>query len=523
MIKHNEILLAGKKFIHFSLVTAMALYFGACGGSMDIVEVEKAGTGTELGAGLADKGGMEGVVQGTGVVQAITVPTGDTSSGSGSGVPVTVETGRFLRADDPVYKSLFFPADNGVTGTELYKYDLTGENVLNVWDINPGSDSNPKYLTEVSGKLYFSADNGADGRELWIYDGNTNMATIRNINPTSGAGSDPTFITELNGKLYFSGEINAAEGRELCYYDIASNAWGYVTNHIGNTLNPTGGSDPQFIKKQDGVLYFSADDGSATGRELYRYDPVNDADTGPVLVADIAVGSSDPVFMAEVNGKIFFRANNAMYGDEVFFYDSLTGVHNVVKDINVGSGDSFPMFLTEVDGVIYLGASSSGISELDLWKIDTTKIGNPAQLVSVFASGTGDSLPGFLTEKDGKLYFVANDGTAGQGDELFTYDIATHDMTSEDLALTPGFSSAPFWMIEANGMLYFGADDLLNGRELWKSDGENPSEIIGNFNNSAAPNHHFLPKGSWFSAPVGSGYYGAYPTWTHVGIIKTTW
>ncbi|MCW5207558.1 hypothetical protein VU11_02605 [Desulfobulbus sp. US2] len=29
--------------------------------------------------------------------------------------------------------------------------------------------SNPNYLTVVDGRLYFSADNGANGRELWAY------------------------------------------------------------------------------------------------------------------------------------------------------------------------------------------------------------------------------------------------------------------------------------------------------------------------------------------------------------------
>ena len=47
--------------------------------------------------------------------------------------------------------------------------------VILVEDINPGSDGsiNPFFrdFTEFDGKLYFSADNGASGQELFVTDG----------------------------------------------------------------------------------------------------------------------------------------------------------------------------------------------------------------------------------------------------------------------------------------------------------------------------------------------------------------
>jgi trimeric autotransporter adhesin len=57
-------------------------------------------------------------------------------------------------------------------------------------DINPGSaSSNPQFLTDVSGTLYFSANDGTHGTELWKYDG-TNTTLVADINPGT-ASSNP--------------------------------------------------------------------------------------------------------------------------------------------------------------------------------------------------------------------------------------------------------------------------------------------------------------------------------------------
>ena len=64
--------------------------------------------------------------------------------------------------------ALYFGADDGVYGEELWKYD--GTSVSRVTDINPGSDgSDLKDFTVFNGVLYFHADNGTDGDELWAY------------------------------------------------------------------------------------------------------------------------------------------------------------------------------------------------------------------------------------------------------------------------------------------------------------------------------------------------------------------
>ena len=56
---------------------------------------------------------------------------------------------------------LYFVADNGVTGRELWRSDGTAAGTVLVKDIRPGSGgSGPSNLTNVNGVLYFVADNG---------------------------------------------------------------------------------------------------------------------------------------------------------------------------------------------------------------------------------------------------------------------------------------------------------------------------------------------------------------------------
>ncbi len=507
-----------KTITKISLIAATALLWIGCGGSVAPEGAITAGDATG-GTNTALTAGNGGATTG---VQTEVVEASDPISASDMEEDDSpqIERGQLSRAGDPVIKSLFFPANNGATGIELYRYDLAS-NTVTFTDIRAGAaGSRPMFLTEVNGKLYFSANNGIDGRELWIYDGTTDTASIRNLNTIAGVGSSPRFITELNGKLYFSADDGTGEGRELYYYDIATNQHGYVYNHLLQTLNPgPASSDPRDLRVQNGVLYFSANEGTGFGRELYRYDPVNDADTGPVRIADVnpGVGNSNPVFMANIDGKIYFSADDGVTGRELWKYDSVTNQTAQVRDINPGPADSNPFFLTATNGVIFFTADNGNPAigpNMELMKYDTNldMMSTAADISLVFGS-----YPAYLTEMNGELYFGAYSevtvNSSGNikytGYELWKYNIAT-GVTSlvDDLAKGIFQDSGPFWITEANGMLYFGAQDSnLNGRELWKSDGVNQSQPTGNFNPGAG---HFLPNPVTYNFP--------YET-----IVKTTW
>src|SRR5207244_3448853 len=67
--------------------------------------------------------------------------------------------------------TIYFAANDGKDGSELWKTDGTKKGTVMVADINPGpGGSNPTYFMEVNGQILFVADDGTHGRELWKTD-----------------------------------------------------------------------------------------------------------------------------------------------------------------------------------------------------------------------------------------------------------------------------------------------------------------------------------------------------------------
>src|SRR5207248_6883299 len=94
--------------------------------------------------------------------------------------------------------TLFFSAYDGTDGQELWKSDGTVAGTVLVKDIYPGAyyptgyysspygphSSSPSNLTNVNGTLFFTANDGTHGSELWKSDGTTTgTALVKDINP----------------------------------------------------------------------------------------------------------------------------------------------------------------------------------------------------------------------------------------------------------------------------------------------------------------------------------------------------
>jgi len=158
---------------------------------------------------------------------------------------------------------LYFSADDGANGSELWRTD--GATTALVENIRPGSSgSNPAGFSQLAGRLYFEADDGTSGVELWRTDGTT-TSQVMDIN-TGPDGSHPGGIADelvvLAGYLYFA----ATDGT------TSVELWrtnGAVTELVRD-INPGFGSSPQGFARLGSHLYFSADDGATSGRELWR-------------------------------------------------------------------------------------------------------------------------------------------------------------------------------------------------------------------------------------------------------------
>lgn len=110
--------------------------------------------------------------------------------------------------DYPVYVGglYYFRAYSPSLGDELWCTDgASAANTRLVKDINSGSSySSPQNLTSFNNLLYFTANDGTNGYELWRSDGTTN-GTFMVADLIPGFGSSyPSDFQVLNGKLIFT-------------------------------------------------------------------------------------------------------------------------------------------------------------------------------------------------------------------------------------------------------------------------------------------------------------------------------
>ena len=362
---------------------------------------------------------------------------------------------------------LFFTANDGTHGEELWMSDGTQAGTQMVSDIRPGSfSSNPFYLTVFDGELYFSANDNVNGTELWKTDGtaagtvlvtetNTlssslpqlltvvdtvnverlffiardstghrdlySIDTNDNLTSHNVTASDLAFashLTDFNQQLFFEGRVDEVPGHEFFRFDPATNI--LHSYDIHPTL-PNAFIGP--MTAYNGELFFSARD-NVSGQELFKYSPTSDSVT---LVADISSNAANPRFLRVVNGLLLFIANGPS-GSELYSTDGTTMGTRQVADIDLSSED-VPLV---VGDYYFLGVEAAKLANngIELLRSDATTAIN--EFVTDLATGSANSSPEQLEAHGNVLYFTASDGTT---DHIWIYDGSTN---TAQVFQTPG-------------------------------------------------------------------------------------
>jgi ELWxxDGT repeat protein len=388
--------------------------------------------------------------------------------------------------------TLYFTANDGSSGVELWKSDGTSAGTVRVRDLRPGAPSSyPRSLTNVNGTLYFSANDGVAGTELWSTDGTiAGTALVKDIG-LGGAGSMPRYLTNVNGTLFFRAN-DGTNGYELWKSD-GTNANTVLMRDIREGY---GGSSPQYLTNVNGTLFFTADD-DANGRELWKSDGTV---AGTSRVKDVWAGanSSIPGPLTNVNGTLFFTADDGVNGRELWTSNGTSTGTRLVRDIFPSAGNSYPGNFENIGGILYFRASD-GVNGFELWKSDGTTAGTV--MVRDLNPGGGNSYPRFLESAHGKLYFSANDGT---GFKLWTSDGTTSGTVLAGTVVFNPIGTDPTYLMNVGGKLYFSAIDPLGeyGRELWVLE-------LDNFSPSSQPpigiqiSSSAIDENAGANAPVG--------------------
>jgi ELWxxDGT repeat protein len=381
-----------------------------------------------------------------------TVPTitRDILAGSGSSDP---------REFTDVSGSLYFAANDG-EGYALWKSEGaistrlgTVQATSKVRAIRQGATSTEiSELTDVNGTLYFAANDGVNGTELWKSDGTAaGTVLVKDINTTVGGSSQPRFLTAVGDTLYF---VASTQGNNFELWRSDGTTAGTVqVAELGAGL---AGSSPESLININGTLFFTANDG-VTGRELYRLSP---GSTGPQRL-DIAPGISNafPENLTVVNNTgLYFTAVTGANGLEIWKIGA-DGNPVPLREIRPGSFDSGAANLTAIGGDLYFTAFDSNFRN-QLWRIDTANADALTQLTSV----DGGSNPSNLVNVNGTLFFSASNGVSGR--QIWsTNGIAagTEARTNIDFD-----EVNPENLVDVNGVLYFTANDGESGNELWR-------------------------------------------------------
>ena len=418
----------------------------------------------------------------------------------------TNDYGTYANSSDPTelieYNGeLFFVANDGENGAELWKTDGTEDGTVMVADIADGEgyqypygtgpyQSAPSNLTISDGTLFFTAWDPDSGIELWKTDGTESgtvmvkdifEGTYTDSYGTYANSSNPKYLVDLDGTLFFSAYTNE-DGRELWSSDGTESGTVMVKDIFEGTYYYYGtygtygpyanSSNPSNFTVMDGELYFVAQE-ETYGAELWKTDGT---ESGTEIVADIAPGTVSSMdqysAMLVIDGTLYFSADDGTHGDELWISDGTADGTELVKDINEGSGGNLSYYagFIEFDDMLFFSADD-GVNGRELWRSDGTEEGTV--LVKDFYTGTDsygygyDSYPFYMEVVDGQLFISAKGSSTGR--ELWMSD-GTEEGTVLVVDTIEGSTGVyPNSLNVANGYLLFSgiADD---GRELWSLD-----------------------------------------------------
>jgi ELWxxDGT repeat protein len=360
--------------------------------------------------------------------------------------------------------TLFFSADDGSTGDELWKSDGTPAGTVPVKDLHPSGGSGPSFLCDVNGVLLFQAAHPDTGREVWKSDG-TAAGTVRltDIQPGGGTESVRGWFAVAGSRAYFFAESGG--GRRALWTSDGTEAG---TREL-RSLTPSSAGLGEALGLADGSLLFGASDG-VHGIEPWRTDGTPE---GTRLLRDIDRGlhGSQPRDMMDVGGGRVLFSRDVYGGMELWSSDgSETGTRRLpVEDLSVIGGVS-----QRVGGVRFFTASRTSGYLDELWRSDGTPEGT--FLLQTFPPDMDFITVQVEAELAGRAFFSAT--TPTEGIELWASD-GTREGTVRVKDIRPGSaSSRPYQLLTVGGTLYFTADDGVHGRELWKSDGSEAGTVL---------------------------------------------
>ena len=290
------------------------------------------------------------------------------AAGSGAGARAILEVGA---------STIFLAGSSGSNGVEPYAWN--GSAIVQLAEIAAGSASSLVPTTArrnsavSAGMLYFPANAGASGEELWRSNGSAaGTAPVIDLVPGSGS-SEPRQMTAISngaftGVLFVS---NLGSGSSIgTVHRSDGTAIGTVALGVRKSSDPgsemvvTGNAGAQI------ALMPAADDIDVVDRELWRS---NASLAGTARVKDIASqqGSSLPSTPIIAGSRAYLAAFTPANGFELFVSQGSAASTSLVNDLRPGPASS----LTQSDSAGEGRLEGIGLGESLVYFADTPGVG----------------------------------------------------------------------------------------------------------------------------------------------------
>ncbi len=446
-----------------------------------VVDV-KVGAGPEFTADVAALGDLLMLSVPSGFNDALWVydPLGNQGAGSAGPVREFVSGSDTSQAYGLVVLDgkLYFGADDGVNGIELWVHDPqanSGEGSTRiVQDIFPGiGNSIPRNLMVIDGCLYFSADD-LEGEAIWRYQPESDE--LDRLADIVTSEFHPGWAV-LGRRLYFS--AYSPGGFELQYYDLDVPP-GTGSVELATDMSSDFEGSPYKVTAVGDKIYFLSNVG-----ELWQFTPSANSANGEAKRIDIdAYGLNSIRAMMHMNGRLYFRGHSWEHGVELWEYEPIatedTGAFRRLSDINSGSAGSFPEQLTALNGKLYFIADD-GTSGVKLWSFDPTAADGQGD-VSLEAIWEGYSFRSSIYSlietplpTDGENVFVEVYGpSSGWSEEVWAFNTNRNVRSSNPFKIPGGAADLGASGVEdvtpLGGRLYFVANYQPIGHELFAID-----------------------------------------------------
>ncbi|RJU93914.1 MAG: hypothetical protein DWC00_07540 [Candidatus Poseidoniales archaeon] len=407
--------------------------------------------------------------------------------------PVSSYPGSFGGMQIIVDNVLYFSANDGIHGRELWAYDLTTDTTQMVADINSGeNNSYPGYWLVVvhDSIIYFDAGTEEYGRELWAYDTTTSAYwMVADINPQETSSQPGDDIEIVYGDTIYFSAFTFTYGTELWAHHPANNStWLVEDIHHGSSANS--GWYMNFIHND--VLYFTARD-LGNVHDLWAHNQVNGT-TWKVASFGMAPFTHPGLNMEYLVGDtIYFDVYDETHGRELMAYNLTTNTARILTDLAPGeaSGDPGVNMHILVGDTFYFDAF-----DMDLWAYS---ISNDTTWKVHQFSGTSPQSTVDPIVIDNQIFFKTNNGDPFTVLELWSHHLENGSTWMiENFSVPNGASSPNLGMLETiNGIVYFDAITPESGRELWAHDSFDGSTwLVANIHKSNSSNAVSEPNGS---------------------------